>query len=102
MTICWDGLWHSEIFLIDHAWTTTPENAKKELLENEGLLERLENLMDIEKEEFQSEDEEDEVEHSDEAVKMVAEQANVSYEAAKEALEAEKYEVVNAIMVAYQ
>ena len=92
---------HSEIFLVDHAWTTQPDNAHKELLENPKLLERLENLMDIEAEEFEEEEseKEEELEHDDGAVKTVAEQANVSYDRAKEALEAEKYEVVNAIMV---
>ncbi|KAI9274445.1 tubulin-tyrosine ligase family-domain-containing protein [Phascolomyces articulosus] len=90
---------HSEIFLVDHAWTTQPDNAHKELLENPKLLERLENLMDIEADEFEEEEsEEEELEHDDEAVKTVASQANVSYDKAKEALEAEKYEIVNAIM----
>ncbi|KAI7856010.1 tubulin-tyrosine ligase family-domain-containing protein [Circinella umbellata] len=91
---------HSEIFLVDHAWTTQPDNAHKELLENHKLLERLENLMDIEAEEFEEEEseKEEELEHDDEAVRTVAEQANVSYDRAKEVLEAEKYEIVNAIM----
>ncbi|KAF7729632.1 hypothetical protein EC973_004005 [Apophysomyces ossiformis] len=90
---------HGEVFLIDHAWTTTPENARKELRETPALLDRLENLMDIEKEELETEDEDEkEVEADDATVKMVAEQANVSYEKAKQALEAENNEVVNAIM----
>lgn len=60
-------------------------------------------MMDIGKEEYQSEDESETEEghqdDKDDVVNMVAEQANVSYEEAKGALEAEKYEVVNAIMV---
>lgn len=91
----------SDIFLVDHAWTTNPETARKELLENPTLLERLEGMMNIEAEDEPelSEDEEEQVEHDDEIIKAVSEQANVSYEVAKEALEAEKYEVVNAITV---
>ncbi|KAI9309619.1 tubulin-tyrosine ligase family-domain-containing protein, partial [Cunninghamella echinulata] len=88
---------HSDIFLIDHAWTTTPETAKKELKENLNLLERLENLMDIEKEEFEEDQSDTEIEHVDEIIKMVAEQANVSYDQAKVALAEENYEIVNAI-----
>ncbi|KAI8381422.1 tubulin-tyrosine ligase family-domain-containing protein [Radiomyces spectabilis] len=91
---------HGNIYLIDHAWTTTPETAKKQLHENPGLLERLENLMDIEAEEMPPEekDPENEIQHDEDTIRMVADQAGVSYEKAKEALEAEKYEVVNAIM----
>ncbi|KAI9497822.1 tubulin-tyrosine ligase family-domain-containing protein [Zychaea mexicana] len=91
---------HSEIFLVDHAWTTQPDNAHKELAENTNLLSRLENLMDIESEEFQEEEDsdEEELEHDEDAIKTVAEQANVSRETAREALVTEKYEVVNAIM----
>ncbi|KAG0178695.1 hypothetical protein DFQ28_003943 [Apophysomyces sp. BC1034] len=90
---------HGDIFLIDHAWTTTPDNARKELRETPVLLDRLENLMDIEKEEPETDSEEEEEAEADEdVVKMVAEQANVSYSRAKEALEAENNEVVNAIM----
>ncbi|CAO3596077.1 unnamed protein product [Absidia cylindrospora] len=90
---------HSDIFLIDHAWTTTPETAKQQLRENPTtLLERLENLMGIEAEEGWVDDEEDDdIEHDDELISMVAEQANVSYEKAKQALIDENYEVVNAI-----
>ncbi|KAJ8656628.1 hypothetical protein O0I10_007705 [Lichtheimia ornata] len=90
---------HGDIFLVDHAWTTHPETARKELLENPNLLERLEGMMNIEADDEPelSEDEEEQVEHDDETIKAVAEQANVSYQEAKDALEAEKYEVVNAI-----
>ncbi|KAL0091012.1 tubulin-tyrosine ligase family-domain-containing protein [Phycomyces blakesleeanus] len=89
---------HSDIFLIDHAWTTTPKEAKQQLRDNETLLDRMESIMDIEKEELADDEEEDEVEHDDEVVKMVAEQADVSYGEAKKALEEENYEVLNAIM----
>jgi|JXWR01.1.fsa_nt_gb glycerol-3-phosphate O-acyltransferase len=93
-------LFVSDIFLVDHAWTTSPENAKKELLQNQALLDRLENLMDIEKEELVlDEEEEEEIKPSDELIRIVASQANVSEKEAEEALEAENNEVVNAIMV---
>jgi hypothetical protein len=52
---------NSNIFLIDHAWTTKPENAKKEIKSAPGLLDRLETIMDIEKEEVVDSDDEDEV-----------------------------------------
>ncbi|KAI9319950.1 tubulin-tyrosine ligase family-domain-containing protein [Dichotomocladium elegans] len=91
---------NSEIFLVDHAWTTTPETARKELLGNPKLLERLEGMMDIEKDDEPelSDAEEEEIEHDDDAIQTVAEQADVSLDEAKKALEEEKYEVVNAIM----
>ncbi|ORX57496.1 hypothetical protein DM01DRAFT_1334112 [Hesseltinella vesiculosa] len=89
---------HSDIFLIDHAWTTSVETAKKELEDNPTLLERVENLMNIEKEAWVDEDASDsEIEHDDEIIRLVADQANVSYEQAKAALVDENYEVVNAI-----
>ncbi|RCI04396.1 Tubulin--tyrosine ligase-like protein 12 [Rhizopus stolonifer] len=87
---------HGNIFLIDHAWTTSPETAKKELSQNPALLERLESLMDIEKPELVLEEEE--VKPTNELIKLVALQANVSEKDAEEALVAEDNEVVNAIM----
>ncbi|KAI9251244.1 tubulin-tyrosine ligase family-domain-containing protein [Sporodiniella umbellata] len=89
---------YGNIFLIDHAWTTSPENARKELVQNVGLLDRLENLMDIEKPELIFEEEEEEIKPTDQWIQLVASQANVSEARAKEALEAEGNEVVNAIM----
>ncbi|KAI8375476.1 tubulin-tyrosine ligase family-domain-containing protein [Blakeslea trispora] len=96
---------HSEIFLVDHAWTTSPETAKEELVQNTGLLERLENLMDIDVEEApehsddEDSDEDDESNKpSDELIDLVASQANVSRFEAEKALIAENNEVVNAIM----
>ncbi|GAB5593508.1 hypothetical protein Unana1_08408 [Umbelopsis nana] len=89
---------HSNIFLIDHAWTTKPENAKKELKSTPGLLDRLEVLMDIEKEEVEDSDEEEEIEEDANMIDVVAEQANVSRDKAREALVAEKFDLVNAIM----
>lgn len=83
--------------MIDHAWTTSPETAKKELSQNPALLERLESLMDIEKPELVLEEEE--VKPTNELIKLVALQANVSEKDAEEALVAEDNEVVNAIMV---
>jgi NACalpha-BTF3-like transcription factor len=92
----------SDIYLIDHAWTTTAETARQQLKENPTtLLERVENLMGIEAEEgwVDEDDDDDDVEHDDAIISMVAEQANVSYEKAKQALIDENYEVVNAIAV---
>lgn len=87
--------------MIDHAWTSSPETAVKELIQNPALLDRLENLMDIEREEFVSDDEDDDdvTGPSDELIQLVASQANVSKKQAEEALLAENNEVVNAIMV---
>ncbi|CAO3620118.1 unnamed protein product [Mucor fragilis] len=92
---------HSDIFLVDHAWTTSPETAKEELKLNLSLMDRLENLMDIEQIEApeNSDDEEDEDEKpNDELIKLVASQANVTEREAEKALVAENNEVVNAIM----
>jgi NACalpha-BTF3-like transcription factor len=91
--------------LVDHAWTTSPENAKEELANNIALMDRLENLMDIEQLDApeESEDEDDEVEKpSEELIQLVASQANVSNRVAEAALIAENNEVVNAIMVKYR
>lgn len=57
--------------------------------------------MDIEREEFVSDDEDDDdvTGPSDELIQLVASQANVSKKQAEEALLAENNEVVNAIMV---
>lgn len=57
--------------------------------------------MDIEKEEFVSDDGDDDdvTRPSDELIQLVASQANVSEKQAEEALLAENNEVVNAIMV---
>lgn len=87
--------------MIDHAWTTSPETAKKELVANPALMARLENLMDIEvAEEPQDSDEEsDDEDPSEDDIKLVAEQANVSEKDAEQALRAENNEIVNAIMV---
>jgi NACalpha-BTF3-like transcription factor len=84
--------------LIDHAWTTKPENAKKEIKSAPGLLDRLETIMDIEKEEVVDSDDEDEIEEDANMIDVVAEQANVSKEKAREALVAQRYDLVNAIM----
>ncbi|KAI9473892.1 MAG: tubulin-tyrosine ligase family-domain-containing protein [Benjaminiella poitrasii] len=92
---------HSEIFLVDHAWTTSPDTAKEELRLNPSLIDRLENLMNIEpvNAPVDSDDEDDdEVKPADELIQLVASQANVSEKEAREALTAENNEVVNAIM----
>lgn len=54
--------------------------------------------MDIEKEEVEDSDEEEEIEEDANMIDVVAEQANVSREKAREALVAEKFDLVNAIM----
>lgn len=88
--------------MIDHAWTTSPEEAKKELHANPTLMDRLENLMDIEPMEApvdsEGEDSDDEG-PSEELIELVASQANVSVKEAEKALRAENNELVNAIMV---
>ncbi|KAI8641321.1 tubulin-tyrosine ligase family-domain-containing protein [Parasitella parasitica] len=92
---------HSDIFLVDHAWTTSPENAKQELRLNTALMDRLENLMNIEQTaapENSDDEDKDDDKPSPELVQLVASQANVSEEQAEEALIAENNEVVNAIM----
>lgn len=92
---------HSDIFLIDHAWTTSPETAKQELSTNFTLMDRLENLMSIEPAEapVDTDDESDDDDApSQEFIQLVASQANVSEKEAEKALRAENNEVVNAIM----
>lgn len=88
--------------MVDHAWTTSPEAAKKELLTNPTLMGRLENLMDIEQIEApvdsEGEDSDDEG-PGEELIELVASQANVSVKEAEKALRAENNELVNAIMV---
>ncbi|KAH8549063.1 tubulin-tyrosine ligase family-domain-containing protein [Umbelopsis sp. PMI_123] len=88
----------SNIFLIDHAWTTTPENAKKEIKSSPGLLDRLETIMDIEKEDVVDSDDENEIEEDSDMIDVVAEQANVSREKARKALIAQRHDLVSAIM----
>lgn len=36
-----------DIFLIDHAWTTTPKQAKEQLAAHPQLLQRIEDILDI-------------------------------------------------------
>jgi tubulin--tyrosine ligase-like protein 12 len=90
--------YRSNIFLIDHAWTTTPENAKKEIKSSPGLLDRLETIMDIEKEDVVDSDDENEIEEDSDMIDVVAEQANVSREKARKALIAQRHDLVSAIM----
>jgi hypothetical protein len=54
--------------------------------------------MDIEKEEVEDSDDEEEIEEDANMIDVVAEQANVSREQAREALVAERFDLVNAIM----
>ncbi|KAI8973286.1 tubulin-tyrosine ligase family-domain-containing protein [Mycotypha africana] len=91
---------HSDVFLIDHAWTTSPETAKEELRANANLLNRLENLMDIVVEDApaDSDDKNDEdIKPDSDLIDLVAEQANVSKKEAELALIAENNEIINAI-----
>lgn len=86
----------SDIFLVDHSWTTHPENASGELLNTSGLLKRMEALFNINYNE--EEDVNDpEKELKEEFIKLVMEQASVNEEKAKDALERHNYEVINAI-----
>jgi NACalpha-BTF3-like transcription factor len=105
----------SDIFLLDHAWTTTPEKAREELEKNETLLERMANLMGIpeEKEEEETADNDDTASvdswtardneqrsNTDEAmVRLVAQQANVSEETARSTLVKENWDLISALSV---
>ncbi|KAG0340073.1 Tubulin--tyrosine ligase-like protein 12 [Podila humilis] len=104
---------HSDIFLIDHAWTTKPETSKAQLLDNPQLVERLTSMMGI----SVDDDEEEEDEHADAAgadgevvskypdlevdesmVQLVASQGNVSEHRAKVALQNEGGDIIAALM----
>ncbi|RUP42994.1 tubulin-tyrosine ligase family-domain-containing protein [Jimgerdemannia flammicorona] len=87
-----------DIFLIDHAWTTKPELARTELASVPGLLDRLENLMDITEAEVEEEEGEEAVEEDDPNVDMVAQQAKVGRKEARQALMTENHDIINAIM----
>ncbi|ORX46675.1 hypothetical protein BCR36DRAFT_356784 [Piromyces finnis] len=89
---------NSDVFLIDHSWTTNPENAAGELLNTSGLLKRMEGLFNINyNEEEVIEEDESEKQMKEELIKLVCQQANVNSERAKDALERHSYEVINAI-----
>jgi hypothetical protein len=51
----------SNVFLVDHAWTTDWRNARKQLMENPALVQRLYTMFDLDVED-QANDEEEEVE----------------------------------------
>ncbi|RKP28192.1 tubulin-tyrosine ligase family-domain-containing protein [Syncephalis pseudoplumigaleata] len=108
----------SDIFLLDHAWTTTPERAREELEKNEALLERMANLMGIPEEEEEEEEAEEEASSSDNAgsvdswtardndqkadaheamVELAAQQANVSKDTARAMLEKESWDLISAV-----
>lgn len=40
----------SNVYLVDHAWTTSPEEARKQLRATPNLLERMINLMEVDRE----------------------------------------------------
>ncbi|KAI8969705.1 tubulin-tyrosine ligase family-domain-containing protein [Pilobolus umbonatus] len=86
---------HSKLFLTDDAWTTTLSKAKEDLRNMPALVDRLESMMGLCEED--SSDEEEDLPSAD-LIELVASQANVSHEEAKEALVAEDNEIVNAIM----
>lgn len=106
-------LYNSDIFLVDHAWTTKPETSRAQLLDNPQLVERLTSMMDIsveieeEEEEHHHEPQEgDEVvsnfpdmEVDEDMVALVAKQGDVSEHRAKIALQNEKGDVISALMV---
>ncbi|KAF9357629.1 Tubulin--tyrosine ligase-like protein 12 [Mortierella sp. NVP85] len=109
-----DGLKkHGDIFLTDHAWTTKPETARAQLLDNPQLVERLCSMMDIvvpddeEEEEAEAgkataeghiENKYPDLEVDPTMVDLVASQGNVSVERAKAALQNEKGDVIAALM----
>lgn len=87
----------SDIFLIDHSWTTNPENAANELLNTHGLLDRMEDLFNL-KNKDETLDEDDEVtKEQQEAIDIAVKQSGKTPEQAREALENHGYELVNAI-----
>jgi len=87
----------SDIFLIDHAWTTNPENAAGELLNTSGLLKRMESLFNVNYEEEEMEANDPDKQIKEELINIVAQQASVNTEKAKDALERHNYEIINAI-----
>ncbi|KAG0328582.1 Tubulin--tyrosine ligase-like protein 12 [Dissophora globulifera] len=104
----------SDIFLVDHAWTTKPETSRAQLLDNPQLVERLCSMMDISVEaEEEVVDEEGEgsgplggevesknpdLEVDSAMVELVASQGNVSESRAKTALQNENGDVIAALM----
>ncbi|RKP10544.1 tubulin-tyrosine ligase family-domain-containing protein [Thamnocephalis sphaerospora] len=103
-----------DIFLIDHAWTTAPERARKELMANPDLLTRITAMLGLpEPEEEEEEEEKDDTAADEELasgaedaerqaeqdgmVAMVAEQAKVSQKEARATLIAEKWDLISAI-----
>ncbi|KAF9393113.1 Tubulin--tyrosine ligase-like protein 12 [Podila verticillata] len=101
---------HSDIFLIDHAWTTKPETSKAQLLDNPQLVERLTSMMDIQVDEEVEEEEEEKVaddevvsknpdlEVDETMVQLVASQGEVSEHRAKIALQNEGGDIIAALM----
>ncbi|KAG0245627.1 tubulin-tyrosine ligase family-domain-containing protein [Mortierella sp. GBAus27b] len=99
---------HSDIFLIDHAWTTKPETARAQLLDNPQLVERLCSMMDIAVEDETEEDAGDgkkeeiinrhpDLEVDQAMVELVAAQGEVSEERARAALQNENGDVLAAL-----
>lgn len=101
---------YSDIFLIDHAWTTKPETSKAQLLDNPQLVERLTSMMDIQVDEEVEEEEEEQatdgevvsknpdLEVDETMVQLVASQGNVSERRAKIALQNEGGDIIAALM----
>ncbi|ORY81192.1 hypothetical protein LY90DRAFT_697816 [Neocallimastix californiae] len=87
----------SDIFLIDHSWTTNPENAAGELLNTSGLLKRMESLFNVNYDEEEMEANDPDKLVKEELINIVAQQASVNTEKAKDALERHNYEIINAI-----
>lgn len=79
------------MFLIDHAWTTSPARARDDLLAHPTLLDRIENMFNIEAE---AQDYYDEG-----MVGIVAAQTGVSKQRALEALEANSWDLINSMTV---
>jgi tubulin--tyrosine ligase-like protein 12 len=94
----------SDVFLVDHAWTTTPERARKELKENPNLLERMYHMMGFkEEEEEETEEENKDTQHEgdedEEMIHTLMEQTGVTREKARETLINERWDLLSAISV---
>lgn len=104
---------NSDIFLVDHAWTTKPETSRAQLLDNPQLVERLTSMMDISvdaeeeeaaeettgagEEEIVSKNPDLEVDQT--MVELVASQGHVTEHRAKVALQNENGDILAALMV---
>ncbi|KAJ3039663.1 Tubulin--tyrosine ligase-like protein 12 [Rhizophlyctis rosea] len=89
----------SNIFVVDHAWTFTPPQAKGTLREHPALLKRLEELIVLPTEEEEDETSGEVPEEWQDTVDIIMDQTGSSRVAAWEALESADYQMVDAIAV---